>query len=61
MSAFGHEDVTAMLSAAGLDPRDWETAELAGMLEAQWSQIESVRARLAQSDEPALTLDARWG
>ena len=50
-----------MLSAAGLDPRDWDTAELVGMLEAQWAQIESVRARLGQSDEPALTFDARWG
>ena len=49
-----------MLSAAGLDPGDWDTAEVAGMLEAQWAQIESVRARLAQSDEPVLTFDARW-
>ena len=49
-----------MLSAAGLDPGDWDTAELAGMLEAQWVQIESVRARLAQADEPVLTFDARW-
>ena len=50
-----------MLSAAGLDPRDWDTAEIAGMLEAQWVQIESVRSRLVQSDEPVLTFDARWG
>ena len=60
MNTFGHEEVTAMLSAAGLDPGDWDTAEIAGMLEAQWVQIESVRSRLARCDEPVLTFDARW-
>jgi hypothetical protein len=49
-----------MLAAAGLNPEDWDTAELASMLEAQWAQIESVRTGLIQSDEPAHTFDARW-
>ena len=60
MSTFGREEVTAMLSAAGLDPEDWDIPEMAGMLEGQWAQIESLRDRLVQADEPALTFDARW-
>jgi len=60
VKAFSPEEVIAMLAAAGLDPDDWDIAEMAAMLEAQWAQVESLRARLAQTDEPALTLDARW-
>lgn len=60
MSTFDPVEVTAMLSAAGLDPEDWDTVELSGMLGAQWDQIDSVRDRLTQTDEPALGFDARW-
>ena len=60
MSTFGREEVSTMLSAAGLDPEDWDLSEMAGMLEAQWAQIESLRAWLVQADEPALSFDARW-
>ncbi len=60
MSAFQSDQVGDMLSAAGMDPRDWDLAELAEVLDAQWSQIESVRARLAQTDEPALRFNPRW-
>ena len=60
MNTFGPEEVAAMLSAAGLSPDDWDIPEMAGMLEAQWAQIESLRGWVAQADEPALTFDARW-
>ena len=49
-----------MLAAAGMDPREWDLAEMAEALDSQWSQIESVRAFLAQTDEPSPTFDPRW-
>ena len=60
MSAFGPEEVTAMLTAAGLNPDDWDPAELADMLEGQWAGTELLREWLAQADEPALKFDPRW-
>ncbi len=60
MSALGPEEVRTLLSAAGLKVEDWDPAELAGLLEAQWAEIDSVRNRLAQTDEPALRFDPRW-
>ena len=49
-----------MLSAVGLNPDDWESAELADMLESQKAGIDSLRERLDQTDEPALRFDPRW-
>ena len=49
-----------MLSAVGLDPDDWDWAELAAMLENQKTGIDLLREQLAQTDEPALTFDPRW-
>ncbi len=60
MSRFSPEVAARMLTAAGMDPQDWDLAELAEVLEGQWSQAESVRGQLEQSDEPALTFDPRW-
>ena len=60
MSAFGPEEVRTLVSSAGLKIEDWDPAELAGLLEAQWAEIASVRDRLAQTDEPALRFDPRW-
>lgn len=60
MSRFSSEAVSRMLTAAGMDPRDWDPAELAEGLEGQWSQVETVREGLEQADEPALIFDPRW-
>ncbi|MDE0230838.1 MAG: hypothetical protein OXI56_03535 [bacterium] len=60
MSAIGPEEMAAMLSAVGLNPDDWESAELADMLESQKAGIDSLRERLDQTDEPALRFDPRW-
>lgn len=60
MSGFSPEDVRYLLTAVGLVAEDWDTAELAEMLNGQRSGIESVRERLARTDEPALSFDARW-
>ncbi len=60
MSALGPEEVRTLVSAAGLKAEDWDPAELAGLLEAQWAEIDLVRDRLAQTDEPALRFDPRW-
>lgn len=60
MSSLGPEEVDAMLSAAGLDPDDWDSVELAAMLEGQRTGIDSLRDRLTQTDEPALKFDPRW-
>lgn len=49
-----------MLSAVGLDPDDWDSAELAAMLEGQKAGIDSLREQLAHADEPALKFDPRW-
>ena len=49
-----------MLSAAGLTPEEWDLEELAGVLEAQWAQTETIRQLLAQTDEPILKFDPRW-
>ncbi|MXX00038.1 MAG: hypothetical protein F4Z41_05205 [Acidimicrobiia bacterium] len=60
MSTLGPEEVDAMLSASGLDPDDWDSAELAAMLEGQKVGIDSLREHLTQADEPALMFDPRW-
>ena len=60
MSRFLSEAVSRMLTAAGMDPRDWDRAELAEGLEGQWSQVDTVREGLEQADEPALIFDPRW-
>jgi len=60
VSTLGPEEVDAMLSAAGLDPDDWDSAELAAMLEGQKAGIDSLREHLAHADEPALKFDPRW-
>ncbi len=60
MSTLGPEEVDAMLSAVGLDPDDWDSAELAAMLESQKAGIDWLRQRVDQTDEPALKFDPRW-
>lgn len=60
MSVLGPEEVDAMLSAVGLNPDDWDSAELADMLESQKAGIDSLREQLAQTDEPVLKFDPRW-
>lgn len=50
-----------MLSAFGLNPDDWDWGELADMLENQKVGIDLLREHLAQTDEPALRFDPRWG
>ncbi|MXY76668.1 MAG: hypothetical protein F4Y40_06220 [Acidimicrobiia bacterium] len=60
MSTLGPEEVAALLSAVGLDPDDWDPAELAAMLESQKAGIDLLRERLDQTDEPALRFDPRW-
>lgn len=60
MSTFGLEEIAAMLSASGLNPDDWDWAELADMLENQKAGIDSLREQLAQTDEPVLRFDPRW-
>ena len=49
-----------MLSASGLNPDDWDWAELADMLENQKAGIDSLGEQLAQTDEPVLRFDPRW-
>ena len=60
MSRFSPKTVSQMLTAAGMDPAEWDLAELAEVLEGQWSQMESVLGHLEQSDEPALVFDPKW-
>lgn len=60
MSTFRPEEVTAMLSAVGLNPDDWDPSELADMLEGQKVGSDLLREQLAQTDEPALKFDPRW-
>ena len=49
-----------MLLTVGLNPDDWDSAELAAMLEGQKAGIDSLREHLANADEPALKFDPRW-
>ncbi len=60
MNPIGPEEMEAMLSAVGLNPDDWESAELADMLESQKAGIDLLRERLDQTDEPVLKFDPRW-
>ena len=60
MSTLGPDEVAAMLAAVGLNPEDWDSAELAEMLENQKAGIDSLREQLAQTDEPVLGFDPRW-
>ena len=49
-----------MLAAAGLRVEDWDPTELAAVLDTQWAELDLIRARLAQTDEPTLRFDPRW-
>ena len=60
MTGFHSEQVAAMLSAADLNPEDWDLAELAEFLAGQRAGKEFLREHLVQTDEPALRFDPRW-